>query len=110
MDSKIIKIGEKDVGFKINSAILYLYKETFGEEYLVDVDKVHKTHTEEELNRCLQTLYRLEWCMAYLYDKSIPPIMTWLEQFPIGVYKVDEVWKELLPIIKDDIKVDRKND
>ena len=110
MNSKIIKIGEKEVGFKINAAIFYLYKETFGEEYLIDLEKINKKYEGEERNLCLQSLYRMEWCMAYLYDKSIPPIMNWLEQFPLGTYKPDKVWSELLPLIEDDIKVDRKND
>lgn len=110
MNEKIIKIGDKEVGFKINAAILYLYKESFGEEYLIDLNKINKSYNKKERNLCLQLQYRVEWCMAKLYDKSIPPIMEWLEQFSFGDYKVDDVWTEILPMITGDMKVDRKNE
>lgn len=109
MNGITIKIGNREVGFCINSAIIYLYKESFGTEYLVDLQQIVADHTKEQVNLCLQPMYRIIWCMAKLYDSSIPPIIDWLSQFPYGDFKVREVFEQLKPIIEKDFKVDRKN-
>lgn len=105
-NAKIIKIGDKEVGFKATAAIFYRYKEAFGIEYLEDLAKCKATNSGIF---AMQVINRMIWVLAKTYDKSIPPCQEWLDSFSLEEYHYDEIWQELQPIIDVNYKVDRKN-
>lgn len=110
----LIKIGDKDVGFRATASLTYRYKEAFGEEYLVDLDNVLSAYSKDQVSLCMQQEYKLLWCMAQCYadahGETIQPIVAWLDTFGYGEFRVHDVWLKCMPILDQNFKIDRKNE
>lgn len=105
-NTKIVRIGDKDIGFKATAGIFYRYKENFGVEYLEDLAKCRRISNGVF---AMQVFNRMIWVLAKTYDPDIPPIQDWLDSFGVDEYKYDVVWEEIKPILEANNKVDRKN-
>lgn len=103
---KIIEIDGRKIKFKATAGLPVRYRNTFGTEYLSDLQKAGLTAkklqgiavkskeniTDEEINALsdidISVFYRIAWTMAKTADNSIPPLLDWLDtfdNFPIAI-------------------------
>lgn len=111
---KVIKIDERDVGFKATALTLRLYRHFFGRDMISDMVKLKKAYakaselsedaTEEEKREAQLSVLDLEifenaaWIMAWQYDKEAAGEETgeWLDGFEtFSIYEVFPVILEL---------------
>lgn len=112
---RIIKIGEKNVGFKATALTPRLYRHKMGRDMIVDMnklrkafskaEKISKNATEEEKKDAQLSVMDLEifenvaWIMAKQYDSSVPDTSDeWLDEFDtFSIYeilpKIITLWK-----------------
>ena len=112
---RIIKIGEKNVGFKATALTPRLYRHKMGRDMIVDMnklrkafskaEKISKNATEEEKKDAHLSVMDLEifenvaWIMAKQYDSSVPDTSDeWLDEFDtFSIYeilpKIITLWK-----------------
>ena len=91
---KEIKIGNKSVKLRATAAVPYLYRETFGQDMLVDM-----AETANGGNTMLFT--RMTYIMARHADSQTVPsnIIDWLDDFETldilqAIPQIMEVWGE----------------
>lgn len=91
-------IDGKAVTFKSNAAIVMFYKANFASDFFADILKLEKSigadgktinHDYFEMD----LFYRMAWVYAKMADKSIPPLLEWLETF--DEFPLEEVFTEL---------------
>lgn len=87
---KIINIDCKNVKFKTNGALLFLYKAQFRRDAMKDIMAIRSAIGDdgevdaEKLD--FEVFFNLAWTMAKIADKNIDPPMEWLssfDEFPI---------------------------
>lgn len=82
----IIKLGDKDVGFKATASTIKRYRRKFNKDFLKDV-KALSTKMDEEGNvelssEDLECFERIAYIMAWQYDNTIPASPDdWLDEF-----------------------------
>lgn len=97
MAEKLIKIGEKEVLFKITGSTPVTYLSMYGKDFLSEFIKL-----ERELNGGepdFTAFYRMCYVMAKKANAEIPPMEEWLDSFEDG-FPVFELIQELLPLIQ----------
>ncbi len=111
---KVIRIDNKEVGFKATALTLRLYRHFFGRDMISDMVKLKKAYakaselpedaTEEEKREAQLSVLDLEifenaaWIMAWQYDKEAAGEETgeWLDGFEtFSIYEVFPVILEL---------------
>lgn len=88
---KIIRIGEKEQGFKATASTIRRYRDKFGRDLLVDINRIIPSFSKGELGvGDLEVFENMAYIMAKQYDPSIPENPDdWLDQFDMmDVYKV----------------------
>lgn len=88
---KVIRIGEKEQGFKATASTVRRYREKFGRDLLVDINKILPSFAKGELGvGDLEIFENMAYIMAYQYDSAIPEDPEeWLDQFEMmDVYKI----------------------
>ncbi|MGA3675633.1 hypothetical protein [Lysinibacillus agricola] len=99
MAEKIVKIGDKDVKFKVTGQTPLMYMAMFtGSDFLKDFMTIEKAQAKGEALESL-TFYKIAYCLAKKGDSEIPNIDEWLESFEDG-FPVFEVFSELMPLIQ----------
>ena len=104
---KILKIDNKDVGFKTSALTVRLYRKHFGRDFIVDIDRlrlnVSKAGSDEESRLDaldLEIFENVAWIMAKQYDPTIPDTPEdWLDSFEFfGIVEISpeiiELWAE----------------
>lgn len=84
---EIVKIGEREIGMKVNGNTPRLYREIFGRDLMVDFSSLIK-HVDKKSGALIgdfdfSTVENLAFTMAKQYDPSLVSISEWLEQFGI---------------------------
>lgn len=112
---RIIKIGEKNVGFKATALTPRLYRHKMGRDMIVDMnklrkafskaEKISKNATEEEKKDAQLSVMDLEifenvaWIMAKQYDSSVPDTSDeWLDEF--DTFSIYEILPEIITLWK----------
>lgn len=95
---EIIKIGEHDIGMKVNGNTPRLYREIFGRDLIVDFSNLIK-HIDGKSGALkgdfdFSTVENLAFTMAKQYDPSLVSINEWLEQFGI-----DDIYLSMAHIV-----------
>lgn len=109
---KVIKIDEREVGFKATALTLRLYRHFFGRDMISDMVKLKKAYrkaeelpenaAEEERKEAQLSVLDLEifenaaWVMAWQYDKEAAgdDPNAWLDGF--NTFSIYEVLPEIL--------------
>ena len=98
MNTKIVKIGGKEVPLKTSAYTPLLYAQIFNANIFSDMQEIivaagkNGTVPFEKVI----ILYRLAYCMAKHADPNIPPIEEWLDQF--DVYDIPEMAGDLVEL------------
>ena len=111
---KVIKVDDREIGFKATALALRLYRHFFGRDMISDMVKLKKAYakaeelpeeaTEEEKQEAQLSVLDLEifenaaWIMAWQYDKKAAgeDPGTWLDGFEtFSIYEVFPVILEL---------------
>lgn len=84
---EIVKIGDLDIGMRVNGNTPRLYREIFGRDLMVDFSALIK-HVDRKSGALMgdfdfSTVENLAFTMAKQYDPSLTNISDWLEQFGI---------------------------
>lgn len=114
MNSIILKIGDKEVGFLATAGIYMRYKSAFGTEFYEDLLNCKTCGKHGAFTQTVTE--RIIWVLAKTYEEvigtkeSIPPCQQWLDSFGINEFQFDKVYQKLQPIMTDNLKVDRKNE
>ena len=113
---KTLTIDGKLVRFKATAATLLRYKSATGREFLADCSRLEQFVTIGEDGQTqirnveamnLDVAYATAWAMAKTADKGIADMLTWLDEF--DEFDVCIVLRELLPMLRNFMKVDGKN-
>ena len=85
---KVLKIGEKEIKIKSASAIIFVYRNNFNEDFMQKLvgmknkmDTLDKNHEVEALD--FEFAIKVAWCMNKLADDTILPFDEWLNQFEL---------------------------
>lgn len=85
MIEKIIKVGDKDVGFKCPASLPIRYKSKYGRDFFEDIVKL--SNESDNLPRFASVIYEMAHMMASYADPNAPKtIEDWLdtfEEFPV---------------------------
>lgn len=112
---RIIKIGERNVGFKATALTPRLYRHKMGRDMIVDMnklrkafskaEKISKNATEEEKKDAQLSVMDLEifenvaWIMAKQYDSNVPDTSDeWLDEF--DTFSIYEILPEIITLWK----------
>lgn len=98
---KLVIIEGNEIGLKASAGTVRAYRDTFGRDLIVDIGTVEmeildsKTLTAESA----QVAENVVYIMAKEFDKDIPAIREWLDQFsPYFVFsaivQVINMWRE----------------
>ena len=102
MAEKIIKINDKEIKFKATAGTPRLYRNMFGTDMMVDMQKLQM---QGEEIKSLEIMENLAYIMAKHGDPTITnDTVEWLDQF-----ETMEVY-EMLPSIVELWKINMKND
>lgn len=114
MNSIVLKIGEKEVGFLATAGVFMRYKNSFGSDFYEDMMNCKSCGQKGLFAQTV--IERYIWVLAKTYEEvigakePIPPCQQWLDSFELSEFKYDEIYDKLQPIISDNLKVDRKNE
>ena len=97
---KIITIDGKDIGFKSSAAFLLRYRDYFGADGLKDLKNLQTLGAEGDLNSLIM-MERMVWCLAKTYNKKVPPLEDWLDNFEN--FDIGEIFTELAPLINQSL-------
>lgn len=96
---KIIKIGDKEVGFKASAATINRYRQKFNRDLFKDINKITPKMNAGEMGiDDLECFQNIAYIMAWQYDSSIPDDPDdWLDQFEMfDIYlilpQIIELW------------------
>lgn len=99
MAEKIVKIGDRDVNFKITGQTPLMYMAMFsGSDFLKDFMEIEQAQAKGEALNSL-TFYKIAYCLAKKADAELPDMGEWLESFEDG-FPIFEVVAELMPLIQ----------
>lgn len=111
---KTVTIGGKEVKFKSSAAILYLYRQQYGRDLIIDMAKLeanlHK-NADGSSNLPIENLQIFEE-MAYIFAKHADPeevpddIVEWLDQFE--AFDIFEVFPVLIDMWAENTKTTSK--
>lgn len=110
---KVIKIGDKEVGFRATALTPRLYRHMMGRDMLQDLELLRKSYikavtssqnpTEDEKQKAQLSVPDLEifenaaYVMAKQYDRSIPDNMEeWLDNFEM--FSIYEILPQMLEL------------
>lgn len=106
---KILKIDNKDVGFKTSALTVRLYRKHFGRDFIVDINRlranVSKAGSDEESRLDaldLEIFENVAWIMAKQYDPTIPDIEEWMDGFT--TFSVYAILPEILKLWEEETK------
>ena len=80
---KLIRIGDKEVGFKATASTTTRYRKKFNRDLFKDIESLIPKVNEGELSvPDLECFMNISYIMAYQYDNTIPEDPDdWLDQF-----------------------------
>lgn len=99
---KVINVDNKNIIFKSTAATPLRYKAQFGRDFFNDLMKLDPKNTDLDT----EVIYNIIWVLAKTADKTIPPVMEWLEEFD-GI-DLGEVVTEIQDMILASIKPKKK--
>ena len=99
---KVINIDNKNIKFKSTAATPLRYKAQFGRDFFNDLMKLEPENTELDT----EVIYNIIWVLAKTADKTIPPLIEWLDEF--DSIEVGEVITEVKDMILASIKSKKK--
>lgn len=87
---KIIKIGDREVGFKATASTTRRYRQRFGSDLFVDMGKLIVNAQNQLTAGDLECFENIAYTMAKQYDPSIPEDPDdWLDEFPMfSIYEI----------------------
>lgn len=95
---KIIEIDGRKVGFKSSAAFLLRYRDYFGKDGLKDLNALMNVEDDNELTLdAYATMLNMLWVLAKNYNKKIPPVEDWLDDFEN--FDIGYVYTEIAPLI-----------
>ena len=96
---KVLKIGEKEVGFKATASTTKRYRQKFNRDLFKDINSlIPKMNTETLDVSDLECFMDIAYIMAWQYDNTIPADPDdWLDQFEMfDIYfilpQIIELW------------------
>lgn len=96
---KIIKIGEKEVGFKATASTTKRYRQKFNRDLFKDINQIVPKAGSQDLSiDDLEVFQNIAYIMAWQYDNTIPEDPDdWLDQFEMfDIYfvlpQIIELW------------------
>lgn len=99
---KVINIDNKNIKFKSTAATPLRYKAQFGRDFFNDLMKLEPENTELDT----EVIYNIIWVLAKTADKTIPPLIEWLDEF--DSIDLGEVITEVKDMILASIKSKKK--
>lgn len=99
---KVINIDNKNIKFKSTAATPLRYKAQFGRDFFNDLMKLEPENTELDT----EVVYNIIWVLAKTADKTIPPLIEWLDEF--DSIDLGEVITEVKDMILASIKAKKK--
>lgn len=106
---KILKIDNKDVGFKTSALTVRLYRHHFGRDFIVDLDRLRNNvakagkSDESRLDALdLEIFENAAWTMAKQYDPEIPDIDEWIDGF--STFSIYNILPEILKLWAEETK------
>ena len=88
---KLVKLEDKEIGFKCSAGTVRSYRMNFGRDLIIDIANVEKELFENKLLgiESAQCAEEIAYTMAKEYDPDLEPIEEWLDQFsPYFIYTV----------------------
>ena len=96
---KLIKIGDREVGFKATASTIRRYRERFNRDLFADFTSIAPNFEKGEVSaNDLECFENIAYIMAWQYDSSIPSDPDeWLDQFEMfDIYivlpEIIELW------------------
>lgn len=96
---KVLKIGDKDVGFKATASTTKRYRQKFNRDLFKDIQALVPKVNEENLGvKDLECFMNIAYIMAWQYDRTIPEDPDdWLDEFEMfDIYfilpQIIELW------------------
>ena len=108
---KLIKVGEKELGFKATASTIRRYREKFGRDLLVDINKIIPSFAKGELGvGDLEVFENMAYIMAKQYDPTIAENPDdWLDGFEMmDIYQVLPQLVELWGLNAESIEKPKK--
>ena len=104
---KVLNIGGKEIKMKSSSAIIYVYRTNFNEDFMSKLiamnSKMQKLGKDNEAEAIdYEFFLKSAWCMNKLADNSIPPFEEWLNQF--GLLELMQAIPEIIPILTGELE------
>lgn len=78
---KIFNIDGREVRLKSTAALPLYYKAQFGRDIFADLNKLAPVADGDMDEFDAEIFYNIIWAMAKSADKSLPPLMEWLDTF-----------------------------
>lgn len=112
---KLIRIGEKEQGFKATGSTTRRYRDKFGRDLLIDINKIIPSFAKGQLDvGDLEIFENMAYIMAKQYDPDIPNDPDeWLDGFEmLDIYQIlpelVELWGQNAQSIETPKKKARK--
>lgn len=111
---KVIVIDGKEIKFKSNASTPLRYKAQFRKDFFAEIMKLNKLNTGRKKKDDLSILesmnfdvfYELAWIFAKTADKSIPPLLEWLDEF--DEFPIMDIIPEIQDLIVHSIQGKKK--
>lgn len=104
---KVLNIGGKEIKMKSSSAIIFVYRNNFNEDFMIKLIEMNnkmqnlgKEHEAEALD--YEFFLKSAWCMNKLADDTIPPFEEWLNQFEL--LELMQAIPEVIPILTGELQ------
>lgn len=96
---KMLKIGDREVGFKATASTTKRYRQKFNRDLFKDINSlIPKANTQDLAIEDLEVFQNIAYIMAWQYDNTIPADPDdWLDQFDMfDIYfilpQIIELW------------------
>lgn len=98
MNTKTVKIGDKEIPLKTSAYTPLLYANLFNANIFAEMQDIITSAADNGSVpfEKVVTLYRLAYCMAKHADPHIAPMDEWLDQFDI--YDIPEIAGDLIEL------------